>query len=47
MFHFQYIHRVLKDCQEIEIRFLNDVGDVAVDEHLTWREAGDLIGGHP
>ena len=32
--------------EHVEIGLGHDVGDVAVDENLARREAGDLVGGH-
>lgn len=44
---FEDIHGILHHGEEVEIRFHDDVGDVAVDENLSGGEAGDLVGGHP
>ena len=44
--HLEHINGVLHHGEDVEIRLGNDVGDVAVDEHLAGREAGDLVGGH-
>ncbi len=44
---FEDVHGVLDHGEDVEIGLGDDVGDVAVDEDLTGREAGDLVGGHP
>ena len=44
---FENIDGVLEDGEHIEIVFLDDVRDVAVDEDLTWRKPGDLVGRNP
>ena len=43
---FEDIDGVLHDGEYVEVGLGHDVGDVAVDENLTWCEAGDLVGGH-
>src|SRR5690606_18849676 len=43
--HLQDIHRVLEHGKDIEVRLRDDVADVAVDENLSRRQAGDLVGG--
>lgn len=45
VFYLEHIDGVLEDGEEIEIGFLDDVGDVAVDEDFAGGEAGDLVGG--
>lgn len=44
--HLEDIDRILQDGQHIEIRFRDDVGDVAMHENLSRRQTGDLVGGH-
>ena len=44
--HLQNVHGVLHDRQAVEVRVDDDVGDVAVDEHLARREVNQLRRGH-
>ena len=41
---FENIDRVLKDSEDIEIGFLNHIGDVAVDEDFAGGKSGDFVG---
>jgi len=40
---FQNINCVLDHSEDVEISFLDNVGDIPVDENLTWRQASDLV----
>ena len=42
---FQDIDGVLNYCKDVEIGFLDDVGDVAVDKYFAGWKASDLVGG--
>jgi len=42
----EYVDSELQHRQAIEIGVHDDICDVAVHEHLTWREADDLVGGN-
>ena len=42
---FQDIDGVLNYGKDVEVGFLDDVGDVAVDEYFAGWKAGDLVGG--
>ena len=43
--HLEHLHRVLEDRQEIDVGRWSLVGDVSVDEDLTWFEAAYFVGG--
>jgi hypothetical protein len=42
----QDIYRVLNDGQTVEIRMIDNVGDVSMNEHLAGPQTQDLIGWH-
>lgn len=42
---FQDIDGVLKYGKDVEVGFLDDVSDIAVDEYFAGRKAGDLVSG--
>ena len=44
--HAQDVDGVLEHREAVEVGVHDDVGDVAVDEHLAGREADDLVGRH-
>jgi hypothetical protein len=46
VFDFQNIDGELQDGETVEVAMGNDIGEVAVDEHVAWQEANDLIGGN-
>jgi len=46
VFHFEHIDRVLNDREAIEVGVNDDVGDIAMHEHLAGEKADDLVGGN-
>ncbi len=46
MSDFEDIDSVLEHGEHVEICLSDHIGDVAMDEDLTRRESGDLVGGH-
>ena len=44
VFHMQSVNRVLEHRQTVEIRVHDEVGDVAVDEHLAGQQSHDFVG---
>lgn len=45
VFDFEVADGVVDDGHDVEVDVVDEVGDVAVDEHLTWFEASDGFGG--
>jgi hypothetical protein len=45
--HLEDVHRELHHRQTVEVRMDHQVGDVAMNEQLSWQQPDDLICGHP
>lgn len=44
VFNFQHLDRVLQNRQAVHVRMNDHVGDVAVNENLSWRQTQNLVG---
>jgi hypothetical protein len=45
--HLEYLDRVLHGGEAVHVRRIDQVGDIAMNEHLTREQTHDLIGRNP
>lgn len=47
VFHLEMLHRILHDCEGIDVRGRDHIGDIAMHEDLSRLEPHDLVGWDP
>ena len=47
MLGFQFLDRILYDCQTVDVSWRNDVRNVSMDEKLAWFQSYNLVSRHP